>query len=927
MDPEGEQLESRDDRGLTLTLRKDQLVILQQKDETLAEIRDKVRTDPPKRETGYFISEGLIHRRYFKQSESRPYIDQLVVPKECRNDLLMLAHTIPLAGHLGVDKTRERLLNHYYWPKIYETVKVYCGSCPDCQKTGRKFKSDKALLKPIPPMSTPFRKIGIDIAGPLPRTYSGNRYVLTVVDYATRYPEAFAIPSQTAEVVADALIELFSRVGIPDELVSDQGTCFMSELMKQLCRNLNINKLRSSPYHPETNGLVERFNGTMKSMIRKFVHKEPNTWDKLLPYVLFAYREVPEVSTGFSPFELLYGWPVRGPLSIVKDSWVDGNNDEESVVEYVLRMRSRLSQCVEEAHKQLEDSQKKMKIWYDEKARGKSFEEGEEVLILLPTSSKSMEARWQGPYKITRKLSEYDYEVDTGRVYKRLRIFHVNLLKKWKSRQEVVLFSTGVDAVSFPVRSDETWKDVIISDHLTSEQHKNVSDLLEKFSEVFSNVPSITDKVVHHIDTGNAVPIRQAAYRIPHALKEQFSIEIEEMLRQGIIEKSHSEWAAPVVIVPKLQDSKPIGIRICIDFRKLNSVSNFDAFPIPRMEDLIDNLGSAKYITKLDLTKGYWQIPLSPETKIKSAFITPSGLYQFNVMPFGMKTAPATFQRMMQQVLSGLENFASAYIDDVIIHSETFESHILHVTSVLQRLQEAKLIAKPSKCMVGHAKVQYLGHLVGVGELHPLRSKIESVEQFAVPETKKQLRSYLGLVGYYRKYVPNFSQIAAPLTDKTGKKSPNKISWNTECEKAFSMLKHCMTNYPVLQLPDFTRPFLVQVDASDRGLGAVLSQTDEQGLEHPVVFCSRKLLDRERQLATTEKECLGLVWAIDLLRPYLYGTSFVVETDHNALVWLNKVKDTNQKLLRWSLLLQEYNFTVRHKRGKDHLNADALSRV
>ena len=240
----------------------------------------------------------------------------LLSPSPCREDLLTIAHSIPLAGHLGVDKTRDRLLAHYFWPNIYKDVQQFCSTCPECQKTGRKLRSEKAALKPIVPIGVPFKKIGI--VGPLPRSNKGNRFILTVADFATRYPEAFPIPSQTAEVVADALIELFSRVGIPDEIVSDQGTNFMSSLITQLCETLGILKIKSSVYYPQTNGLVERLNGTLKSMLSKFVHDEPKTWDKVLPYVLFSYREVPEASTGFSPFELVYGWPIRGPTVYYK---------------------------------------------------------------------------------------------------------------------------------------------------------------------------------------------------------------------------------------------------------------------------------------------------------------------------------------------------------------------------------------------------------------------------------------------------------------------------------------------------------------------------------------------------------------------------------------------------------------------------------
>ena len=295
-------------------------------------------------------------------------------------------------------------------------------------------------------------------------------------------------------------------------------------------------------------------------------------------------------------------------------------------------------------------------------------------------------------------------------------------------------------------------------------------------------------------------------------------------------------------------------------------------------------------------------------------------------MPFGMKSAPATFQRMINKVLSGLDTFSGAYLDDILIYSKTFEDHLVHLEKVFNCLQEAKLIAKPSKCVIGHAQIVYLGHLVGSGEMYPLKSKVECLRQFPIPETKKQLRSFLGLASYYRRYIPNFSSIATPLTDRTGKKFPNKIKWTPECDKSFQNLKNKLSTYPVLHLPGFTKPFIVQVDASDNGIGAVLCQSGKDE-DHPIVYCSRKLLDREKKLSTTEKECLGIVWAVETLRPYLYGNHFYIETDHNPLVWLNKCKDMNQKLLRWSLILQQYSFTIRHKSGVNHKNADALSRM
>ena len=905
---------------------------LQQEDPTLEAIRKSVFNYPPQSKTGCYVVDGVIHRRFFPSQQGVASVDQIVVPQKCRPGLLELAHSIPLAGHLGVDKTRERLLCHYFWPGIYADVSQYCASCPQCQKAATgKHRLGKAPLKPIPVMGLPFRKIGMDIVGPLPRSKKGNRYILTVVDYATRYPEAFPLKTQSAEGIATAMIGMFARVGIPEEIVSDQGTSFMSELMTQLCQSLSVSQIRSSIYHPEANGLTERFNGTLKSMLRKFVHDDPETWDSYLPYILFAYREVPEASTGFSPFELVYGWEVKGPLSVVKSQWVDDPEDQ-SVVQHVLEMRHKLKTCLDVAHEHLKVSQETMKSWYDKAARVREFQVGDEVLVLLPSSARSLEAQWQGPYPVVRKLSDLDYEINVGKKRKTFKVFHVNLLKPWKNRKEIAMCTwvecAGPELAPIVKKPTESWRCADISDSLTESQRIGLESLLCEFSSVFTDRSSVTHVAEHHIDTGCADPIRQHNYRIPQVYQKAFRTEVEDMIEQGIIEESSSPWVSPVVIVPKVNpEGKHTGIRLCIDFKKINSVTKFDAFPLPRMEDLIEQLTSATFLSKLDLTKGYWQIPLTEETKEKTAFQTPFGLFQFTVMPFGMKTAPGSFQKMIQKVLKGTESFASAYIDDIVIRSQTWRDHLNHVREVLCRLQQANLKAKPSKCHFGQAGIVYLGHDVGCGTIRPLSAKIEAISVYPKPDNKKQIRAFLGLCGYYRKFCPNFSELSAPLSDLTSKKLPNKVKWTPETEQAFFSLKQALSTAPVLHLPDYQRLFIVQVDACERGLGAILCQRDEAGNECPVVFASKKLLDRERHLATVEKECLAMVWAVEHFRPYLYGRPFVVQTDHNSLVWINQVKDKNRKLLNWSLILQQYDITVQHKSGSANSNADALSRA
>ena len=244
----------------------------------------------------------------------------------------------------------------------------------------------------------------MDIVGPLPRSRSGNRYILVVCDYATRYPEAMPLRNIDAEHVAEELVKMFSRVGIPNEILTDQGSNFMSQLLAELYRLLHIQPIRTSPYHPQTDGLVERFNQTLKSMLRKTATDAGKDWDKLIPYLLFAYREVPQASTGFSPFELLYGRPVRGPLDVLKESWEAKDRSSESVISHSLLIQERLGKMTELVQENLSRAQHQQKLWYDRNARSRTFEPGDQVLVLLPSSTSKLLARWQGPYLVTRRV-------------------------------------------------------------------------------------------------------------------------------------------------------------------------------------------------------------------------------------------------------------------------------------------------------------------------------------------------------------------------------------------------------------------------------------------------------------------------------------------------------------------------------------------
>ncbi|CAM4598209.1 unnamed protein product [Lepidochelys olivacea] len=465
-------------------------------------------------------------------------------------------------------------------------------------------------------------------------------------------------------------------------------------------------------------------------------------------------------------------------------------------------------------------------------------------------------------------------------------------------------------------------EEVNLSMTLGRMQRQQIQELCTSYAPTFSATPGLTERAYHSIDTGNAHPIRVQPYRVSPQAKTAIEREIQDMLQMGVIRPSESAWASPVVLVPK-----PDGeIRFCVDYRKLNAVTRPDNYPMPRTDELLEKLGRAQFISTLDLTKGYWQVPLDESAKERSAFITHLGLYEFNVLPFGLRNAPATFQRLVDGLLAGLGEYAVAYLDDVAIFSDSWADHLEHLQKVLERIREAGLTVKAKKCQIGLNRVTYLGHQVGQGTISPLQAKVDAIQKWPVPKSKKQVQSFLGLAGYYRRFVPHYSQIAAPLTDLTKKKQPNAVQWTGKCQKAFNKLKATLMSDPILRAPDFDKPFLVTTDASERGVGAVLMQKGPDQEFHPVVFLSKKLSERESNWSVTEKECYAIVYALEKLRPYVWGRRFHLQTDHAALKWLHTVKETNRKLLRWSLALQDFDFDIQHISGASNKVADALSR-
>ncbi|XP_068213208.1 uncharacterized protein [Palaemon carinicauda] len=562
-------------------------------------------------------------------------------------------------------RQRKKFLREFYWPGMGADITRFCRSCDICQKTISKGRVTKVPLEKLPIIDTPFKRVSVDIISKIhPPSEKGHQFILTMMDHASRYPDAVPLKNIDSESVAEALVDMFSRVGVPEEILSDLGTQFTSDCMKEVARLLSMRQLTTTPYHSMCNGLVEKFNGTLKQMLKKLCQEKPNQWHRYINAVLFAYREVPQESTGFSPFEILYG------------------------------------------------------------------------------------------------------------------------------------------------RSE-----------------RQIKELVREYEDIFTDIPGTSNKGEHKIELTSHEPVRRKPYPVPYGVRASLRKEIKDMLDMGIIQESASPYALPVVIVKKSDGSN----RVCIDFRKLNRITIFDPEPMVTADDVFARLSESNFFTKIDFTKGYWQIKVRSEDVPKTAFVTPDGQYEFLKMPFGMVNAGATYVKCMQTLLKGLDNVES-YIDDLLVHTKSWSEHLETLQELFQRIRNANLTVRPSKCILASETVRFLGHEIQGGTLSLQETNISKIQSAPKPKTKKEVRSFLGLTGFYRAYVPNYATIAAPLSDLTKKGKSNVVQWQEPQEKAYNSLKSILVNKPVLRLPDLNRRFILRTDASDVGLGAVLLQEYEDGL-------------------------------------------------------------------------------------------------
>lgn len=471
--------------------------------------------------------------------------------------------------------------------------------------------------------------------------------------------------------------------------------------------------------------------------------------------------------------------------------------------------------------------------------------------------------------------------------------------------------------ITFDLKNSE------LNDTQKSELQNFLRDYRDIFSVDLSEMGKSIGRFSHKIETYDAPPIRMPFYRQPPHLQKEIDRQVQELLENDIVEESNSEYHSPVVLVKK-KDGK---YRFCVDYRKLNKITKPLSFPLPRLECVFDTIAEAEsqIFSTFDLHSGYWQLQMDPETRHKAAFITQNGVYEWKRLGMGLKNSCVSFQMAMSQILRGLHwKNMLVYVDDICVFSKDFNSHLQHLKDLFGRLRNAGLTLNPKKCHFAAKEVKFLGHLISKQGIQVDPNKTKIIDTFPIPQKIKDIRSFLGMCNYYRRFIKSFSTLVEPL-NKLLRKDEDFI-WNEDCQIAFETLKRKLTSAPILAYPNMNKPFILTTDASNSAIGYILSQKDKGNREHVIAYGGRSLSKPERNWSASDVECLAVIEGIREYKTYLSNNEFLVFTDHKPLQYLMSQKSTTGRLARWSLELQGYNFKIIHKEGKSNVVADALSR-
>ncbi len=835
----------------------------------------------------------------------------LVVPTSLRRKVLVAAHEG--LGHGGVNTTRSLINRHFTWPNLAADIKQHVMSCVKCSMHNKSGGKKVPMIQPEI-ISQRCEKLAFDIVGPLPTSKQKFRFILTCLEMASGFPFAVPLKSYTSEETARAILSVVSFLGTPLTILTDQGTNFMSVTLSHLKKKLHMASIRTSAYHPQSNGRLERFHSTLKAMLAKCIQNKQD-WPLALDLVLYYARNVPNSRHGFTPHELLFVKPTPFILSTLKSLWTTPSDSSLNLPQFIEDLDKVIS-CQTHFVKESLSSKSLSDRVSSESALVSNYKLGDTVYKRNPGHNKCLEASWDGPFTIKSLLPPVNCAIVPVNKKAKPKVVHLSQIKKVLHVYKVLLVpeESVCDEFVQPINTSEP-----IS--LSLEQQSQLDSVLGHFPSVFSNKPGRTSLVQHSISVSTSTPLWSPSYSIPLSYQEAFRLEIENMISLGVIEPSTSKWSSPPLPVRK----KDGGIRIVIDFRKLNSVTVREPFTMPSIDDIISHLGEATILSKLDLLKGFYQVPMDEVSKQYTAFTCLQGKFQFKVMPFGLTNAPSTFQLLMQSVLRGLEPFCLPYIDDLVIFSTSFDQHLAHITSVLSRLELAGLTVKQEKCSWCFASFDFLGFHVGHNRLSIPSTKVSTISSYQLPLTKSSLRSFLGLITFYSRFIPLLSQHTSVLNCHMTKDSPDNILCDDDYDKAFRSIIYAISHHSSLIIPSTNDALCVFTDASFSGVGGTLCVYRNSDWI-PAEFYSRQLSKAEKNYSILDLEAAALLATVERFRFHLAGKFFKVFTDHRPLVNIINGQAPSSRLTRWKIRLLEYTFEIQHIDGSGNKVADAMSR-
>lgn len=900
----------------------DELVKQQLEDKSLKVINEKAKSG----DKTFFINEKnqLLYRRSYHRNV---YREQLILPQQHRQKVVHQAHDMLFGGHFAKKKTRAKIEAYFWWPSIAKDVTYYVKTCETCQRKRNATVKDKIPIKFIPRGIQAFDVLVADLIGPVDESSQNHKWCLTVVDQFSRFPFVYPLKSLKPQEICQCFLQIFSTFGIPSQIVTDMGTNFTSQLNLEFSRLFGFEHELCIAGRKESTGLAERMNANIEKILHQIlISDKKRNWPNLCPLIAWALRDAVNETTGLTPFEIVFGHNARSPMALLKDKYEgQGYNDlKKPYRDYMQELVQNLEAVAKISEVNCQFTQKRYQDNRNVGTVPKSFSVGDRVVILIPDSSFKIRSQW-GLGTVLSKIGKNSYRVqveETGQI----RVLHVDKLRHFYSR--INHLGVLLDSDDVVLNVDETdvdnvdiFQDLDLS-HLDDDYRRRLLEVLYKHKNVFSNKTGICSVAEHIIETrDDFIPKQFSPYRFPQKLIPEIEKTILEMEKEGKIQKSNSQMVSPMLVVAKTN-----GIRIVIDYRYLNQYTEPQNFPIPRLDDMLSRIVDSELITCLDISSAYHTIPLRKSDQHLTAFVCHLGVYEYKVAPMGLRYSGCTFQKAINNLLMPHLNYAFSYVDDTSVYTKQFDDHLTRLDNVLTTYEDAGLTCSLSKCQFAKPKVRFLGFLAGSGTIAMLDSKVEAIDRIPLPTTKKAVRSFLGALNFYSKFIANFSALAKPLYDCVKQGAPNKFKLNDSQVKAFNSLKEALKSAPVLSAPDYDKEFIIQCDSSNYALGSVLMQYDDNEQLKPIAFASHKFSESELNWDIVSKEAFAVIFSLRHFQNIIFRCKIILYSDHNPLQFAATNVPKCAKLQRWALELQSYDITIKYIKTDENVTADWISR-